>query len=50
MPQQKWYQQQKEAMQLMEEKRQTYLDDSFHILVRHHIENLKKLENKKETA
>ena len=50
VPQQKWYQQQKEAMQLMEEKRQTYLDDSFHILVRHHIENLKKLENKKETA
>jgi len=46
----KWYQQQKEAMQLMEEKGQTYLDDSFHILVRHHIENLKKLENKKETA
>lgn len=50
VPQQKWYQQQKEAMQLMEEKGQTYLDDSFHILVRHHIENLKKLENKKETA
>lgn len=40
--QQKWYQQQKEAMRLMEEKGQTYLDDSFHILARHHIENLKK--------
>ncbi|MCM1305280.1 MAG: hypothetical protein NC306_14420 [Butyrivibrio sp.] len=48
--QQKWYQQQKEAMRLMEEKGQTYLDDSFHILARHHIENLKKLENRKETA
>ena len=45
-----WYQQQKEAMQLMEEKGQTYLDDSFHIFVKCHIENLKKLENRKETA
>ena len=45
-----WYQQQKEAMQLMAEKGQTYLDDSFHIFVKCHIENLKKLGNRKETA
>ena len=45
-----WYQQQKEAMQLMEEKGQTYLDDSFHIFVKCHIENLKKSGNRKETA
>ena len=48
--QQKWYQQQKEAMQLMEEKGQTYLDDSFQIFAKCHIENLKKLGNRKETA
>ncbi len=41
-----WYKQQKEAMQLMEEKGQTYLDDSFHIFARRHIENLKKLSTK----
>lgn len=41
-----WYQQQKEAMRLMEEKGQTYLDDSFHIFARRHIENLKKLSTK----
>ena len=45
-----WYKQQKEAMRLMEEKGQTYLDGSFHIFVKCHIENLKKLENRKETA
>ena len=28
-------------MRLMEEKGQTYLDDSFHIFARRHIENLK---------
>ena len=48
--QQKWYQQQKEAMQLMEEKGQTYLDNSFQIFARCHIENLKKLGNRRETA
>ena len=48
--QQEWYQQQKEAMQLMEEKEQTYLDDSFRIFVKSHIENLKKLECRKEAA
>ena len=48
--QQKWYQQQKEAMQLMEEKGQTYLDDSFHIFVKFHIENLKKIESRKDAA
>ncbi len=41
-----WYKQQKEAMRLMEEKEQTYLDDSFHIFAKHHIENLKKLSTK----
>ena len=41
-----WYKQQKEAMRLMEEKGQTYLDDSFHIFARRHIENLKKLSTK----
>ena len=45
-----WYQLQKEAMQLMEEKGQTYLDDSFHIFVKCHIESLKKLGNRKEAA
>ena len=44
--QQKWYQQQKEAMQLMEEKGQTYLDESFCIFAKTHIENLKKLPTK----
>lgn len=41
--QQEWYQQQKEAMLLMEEKGQTYLDESFCIFAKTHIENLKKL-------
>ena len=41
-----WYQNEKEAMRLMEEKGQTYLDDSFHIFARRHIENLKKLSTK----
>ena len=50
VPRQEWYQQQKEAMQLMEEKGQTYLDDSFQIFAKCHIENLKKLGNRKETA
>lgn len=48
--QEEWYQQQKESMQLMEEKGHTYLDDSFHIFVKFHIETLKKLENRKETT
>ena len=48
--QDEWYLQQKEAMRLMEEKGQTYLDDSFHIFTRCHIESLKKLENRKENA
>ena len=34
----------------MEEKGQTYLDDSFQIFAERHIDNLKKLENRKETA
>lgn len=50
VPRQEWYQQQKEAMQLMEEKGQTYLDDSFQIFAKCHIEKLKKLGNRKETA
>ncbi len=44
--QDEWYLQQKEAMRLMEEKGQTYLDDSFHIFAKRHIENLKKLSTK----
>lgn len=44
-----WYRQQKEAMNLMEEKGQTYLDDSFCIFTQSHIEDLKKLTTK-ETA
>lgn len=44
--QDEWYLQQKEAMRLMEEKGQTYLDDSFHIFARRHIENLKRLSTK----
>ncbi|NBI85537.1 hypothetical protein D3Z47_04660 [Lachnospiraceae bacterium] len=48
--QDEWYLQQKKAMELMEEKGQTHLDGSFHIFVKCHIENLKKLENRKETA
>lgn len=48
--QQTWYQTEKEAMMLMEEKGQTYLDDSFHIFAKYHIEHLKKLENRKESA
>ncbi len=41
-----WYKQQKEAMRLMKEKDQTYLDDSFRIFAKHHIENLEKLSTK----
>lgn len=44
-----WYRQQKEAIRLMEEKGQTYLNDSFCIFTQSHIENLKKLTTK-ETA
>lgn len=44
--QEKWYQQQKEAMRLMEEKGQTYQDESFCIFAKTHIENLKKLPTK----
>ena len=45
-----WYRQQKEAMRLMEEKGQTYLDESFSIFAQRHIENLKELETRRETA
>lgn len=41
--QEEWYQQQKEAMRLMEEKGQTYLDDSFFIFTKNHLERLKKI-------
>ncbi len=47
---QAWYQTEKEALRLMEEKGQTYLDDSFHIFAKYHIEHLMKLENRKGTA
>ncbi len=46
--QDEWYLQQKEAMRLMEEKGQTYLDESFCIFAETHIENLKKLEDRKD--
>ena len=35
-----------DAIKLMEEKGQTYLDDSFCIFTKTHIENLKKLPTK----
>lgn len=38
-----WYQNETEAMRLMAEKGQAYLDDSFCIFTRSHIEKLKKL-------
>lgn len=41
-----WYRLQKEAMQLMDEKGQTHLDGSFHIFVKCHIKNLKRLPGK----
>ena len=41
-----WYRLQKEAMRLMEEKGQTHLDGSFHIFVKCHIKNLKRLPGK----
>lgn len=46
---QPWYQSEMDAIKLMEEKGQTYLDDSFCIFTKSHIENLKKLSTK-ETA
>jgi hypothetical protein len=41
-----WYRLQKEAMRLMDEKGQTHLDGSFHIFVKCHIKNLKRLPGK----
>lgn len=43
---QPWYQSEMDAIKLMEEKGQTYLDDSFCIFTKTHIENLKKLPTK----
>ena len=40
------YQSEMDAIKLMEEKGQTYLDDSFCIFTKTHIENLKKLPTK----
>ena len=45
-----WYRQQKEAMRLMEEKGQTYLDESFCIFVLGHVKKLEKMGDRKETA
>lgn len=45
--QQPWYQGEMEAMRLMDEKGQTYLDESFCIFTKTHIESLKKLPTKK---
>ena len=47
---QPWYQREMEAIRLMEKTGQTYLDESFQIFTRCHIDDLKKLENRKETA
>ena len=41
-----WYRLQKEAMRMMDEKGQTHLDGSFHIFVKCHIKNLKRLPGK----
>lgn len=43
---QPWYQSEMDAIKLMVEKGQTYLDDSFCIFTKTHIENLKKLPTK----
>ena len=43
---QPWYQREMEAIRLMEKTGQTYLDDSFYIFTKTHIENLKKLPTK----
>lgn len=43
---QPWYQNEKEAMRLMAEKGQAYLDESFCIFTKNHIENLKNLPTK----
>lgn len=43
---QPWYQSEMDAIKLMEEKGQTYLDDSFCIFTKTHIKNLKKLPTK----
>lgn len=45
-----WYQNKKEAMQLMAEKGQTCRDDSFCIFTKNHIESLKKLPVRKNVA
>lgn len=43
---QTWYQREMEAIRLMEKTGQTYLDESFCIFTKTHIENLKKLPTK----
>lgn len=43
---QQWYQREMEAISLMEKTGQTYLDESFCIFTKTHIENLKKLPTK----
>lgn len=43
---QPWYQREMEAIRLMEKTGQTYLDESFSIFTKTHIENLKKLPTK----
>lgn len=47
---QPWYQNEKEAMRLMMEKGQAYLDDSFCIFTKKHIEKLKKLPTNENVA
>lgn len=47
---QPWYQREMEAIRLMEKTGQTYLDESFCIFTKTHIENLKKLPTRENVA
>lgn len=47
---QPWYQREMEAIRLMEKTGQTYLDDSFCIFTKNHINSLKKLPTRENLA
>lgn len=47
---QPWYQREMEAIRLMEKTGQTYLDKSFRIFTKNHIESLKKLPARENVA
>ena len=47
---QPWYQREMEAISLMEKTGQTYLDDSFYIFTKNHIERPKKLPTRENVA